>query len=273
MKHLFTIAAVCAASLALATPASHAEPADSSESTSAAKVPVARRLYDEGLEAAGKKQYAVAYERFKASYELVPRPLTLYNLAGAQAQTGRPVEASESYRKFLRDTADGRFPELRANAQTQLEVVTKQVAQITLDITGLEASDTVTIDDIEFPQSILREAIPLDPGAHTAVVRRGGAALATQSISLTSGANEPVKIEVPAQAGDKPVDLSVHPGQPAGSPAATASVLDTHPAPPPEHHSVWRSPWLWTTVAVVVAGGVTAGILLTRPDNDVLVVR
>jgi hypothetical protein len=272
MKHLFTIAAACAATLALAAPVSHAEPADSSESTSAAKVPVARRLYDEGVEAAGRKQFALAYDRFKASYDLLPRPLTLYNLAGAQAQTGRPVEASESYRKFLRDTADGRFPELRNNAQSQLEAVVKQVAQVSLDISGLQPSDTVTIDDIEFPQSILREPIPLDPGAHVAVVHRGGATLATQSISLTSGASEPVKIELPAQTADsKSVDLNVRAGQ--GGLAPTSSVLETHPAPPPEHHSAWRSPWLWSAVAVVVAGGVTAGILLTRPNNDVLVVR
>lgn len=270
MKHPFTIAAACAASLALVPPVSHAEPTESSESTSVAKVAVARRLYDEGIAAGDQKEWPLAYDRFKASYELSPRLLTLFNLASAQAHTGRPVEAAESYRKFLRGTSDGRYAELRTTAQTELDTATRQAAQITLDISGLEPADTVTIDDTEFPRSVLHEAIPLDPGNHVAVVHRRGAALATQAISLTAGASEPVKIDVPASppVEARPIDLNVH-----AAPSSSVSVLDSHPAPPPEHHSVWRSPWLWSAVAVAVAGGVTAGILLSRSDNDVLVVR
>jgi hypothetical protein len=271
MKHPFPIALACAASLALVAPVSHAEPTEPSESTSVAKIQVARRLYDEGIAAGDKKEWPLAYDRFKASYDLSPRPLTLYNLAGAQAYINRPVEAAESYRKFLRDTSDGRYPELRANAQSRLDIVIKQAAQITLDISGLEPTDSVTIDDTEFPTSILHEAIPLDPGNHVAVVHRRGTALATQSISVSAGASEPVKIDLPAPAAEaKPIDLNVHVAPGAG---ASTSTLDSHPAPPPEHHGAWRSPWLWSAVAVAVAGGVTAGILLTRSNNDVLVVR
>jgi hypothetical protein len=273
MKHPFTIAAACAASLALAPSVSRAEPSEPSESTSLAKVSVARRLYDEGIAAGDKKEWPLAYDRFKASYDLSARPLTLYNLAVAQGHTNRPVEAAESYRKFLHDTSDGRYPELRTTAQGQLDVVARQAAQVTLDIAGLEPTDTVTIDDTEFPTSVLHEAIPLDPGTHVAVVHRRGAALATQSISLTAGASEPVKIDLPAPvaAPAAPIDLKVHAAEGLGPPPA--SVLDSHPAPPPERHSVWRSPWLWSGVAMVVAGSVTAGILLARSNNDVLVVR
>src|SRR4051794_12238516 len=106
MKQLLLIVA---AALALTTSA-FAQPADSA---AANKVPVARRMYEEGVDAVNKGRWSVAHDRFKASYDLAPRVLTLFNLAGAQAQTGRLVEAAESYRRFLRETTDGRFPEFR----------------------------------------------------------------------------------------------------------------------------------------------------------------
>jgi len=117
MKHLLVIAV-----LALAPASALAQSADPS---SAAKLPLARKLYDEGVDAVNKGRWSTAYDRFKTSYELAPRPLTLFNLAGAQSQTGRLVEASESYRRFLRDTADGRFNDLRADATSQLEALDK----------------------------------------------------------------------------------------------------------------------------------------------------
>jgi hypothetical protein len=260
MKQLLLIAAFAAANTLVAS----AEP---SESTSVAKVPIARRMYDEGVDAADKGRWVFAYDRFKASYELSPRVLTLFNLACAQAQTGRPIEATESYRRFLRETSDGRYPDLRTAATTQLELVGKQVAQLTLEIANGEPGDAVTIDEIEFPQAALREPIALDPGSHVAAVHRGETALATRTITLAPGATEAVRLEVP----NRPVDLVVHKPVEAPSPAGVA--LDTRPVPEAPRRSVLRSPWLWSAAAVVVAGSVTAAYLLTRSDGDVLVVR
>src|SRR5262245_12068057 len=126
MKHLLVIAM-----LAL-VPASAL--AQSVDPNSAAKLPIARKLYDEGVDAVNKGRWSTAYDKFKASYELVPRPSTLFNLAGAQSQTGRLVEASESYRRFLRDTSDGRFNDMRESATSQLEALDKQIAQVTIDV-------------------------------------------------------------------------------------------------------------------------------------------
>jgi hypothetical protein len=238
-----------------------AEPA---EATSAAKLALARRLYDEGVDAVGKGRWSIAFDRFKASYELAPRVLTLYNLAAAQGQTGRLIEASESYRRFMRETGDGRYPEFRTVATSQLELLDRQIAQVVLDVTNLEAGDVIAIDEIEFPQAALHEAIPMNPGPHTARVQRGAKVLATRTLALTSGTPESVRIELPA----KPVDLEIH--HAAEPPASTAPV----PAPPRvEHdrgHGWLRSPWLWSGVAVVVAGGAAGAYLFTRPEGVVV---
>jgi hypothetical protein len=249
--------------LVMTTGGVHAESADA---TSAPKVTLARQLYDEGVDAFGKGQWSLAYDRFKASYELAPRVLTLFNLAVAQGQLGRLVEATESYRKFLRDTGDGRYPERRTDATSQLEMLGKQIAHLTLDITNLEAGDVVAIDDVEFPQVALHEAIPMNPGPHVARIQRGPAMLATRTVALTSGAAETVHIELPM----KLPDLVVHkaPDSPAVTGTAMSSKQGDHGSSGAWWSSKWlRSPWLWTGVAVAAAGTATGAYLLTRPDG------
>lgn len=241
------------------------------DSTTASKVTLARRLYDEGVEAVGKTRWSVAHDRFKASYELSPRVLTLFNLAGAQRETSRFVESSESYRKFLRETSDGRYPELRSEATNALEQIEKQIAQLTITITNVEAGDVISIDDIEFPRTALGEPFPMNPGPHVIAVRRSGAPLSSKSVTLAPGVAETVRLEL-TNASPKVADLKLR-NEPEPSVATTGtSRLDDKPAKR-SSGGVLRSPWFWTGVVVVVAGGVTGAYLLTRPDDGVLVVR
>jgi hypothetical protein len=257
MKHLLFIVAI----VITAGGAARAQPADA---TASSKVPLARRLYEEGVDAIGKERWSHAFDRFKASYELAPRVLTLFNLAGAQGKIGHLVEAAESYRRFLRETADGRYADLRTVATDQLEQLDKQIAHVTVDVANIEPDDVIAIDDVEFPHATLREPIPMNPGSHLARVQRGPRVMATRTLTLVAGAVEAVRIELPV----KPLDLAIRP--PPASPVVTAPV----PAPTrPDRGSSrsWlRSPWLWSGVAVVVAGGVAGAYLYMRPDGVVV---
>lgn len=262
MKQSLSIAVALGVAAGVAAGTVHAESADSGP---AAKVTLARRLYDEGVDAVNRGQWSVAHDRFKASYELAPRVVTLFNLAGAQAQTGRLVEASESYRKFLRDTGDGRYPEYRTQATDQIDLLGKQIAQLTVEIANLESTDVVAIDDVEYPQAALHEAIPVNPGTHAARIQRGTTLLASRTITLSSGAAETLHLELVV----KPPDLVVH--RSPDPPAVTApGTLLASPAPVDHggRHSWLRSPWLWSGVAVIVVGaGAGAYLLLRSPDG------
>jgi hypothetical protein len=262
MKQLILIVALTCATTSVA----FAQPVDPS---SAAKVPVARRQYEEGLDAANKGRWSMAYERFKSSYELAPRVITLFNLAGAQAQTGRLVEATESYRRFLRETADGRFPESRTDATAQLEQLEKQISHVTLEVTNIDPRDVIAIDESEFPHAALGEPLPMNPGQHVAQVRRSGAVVASRTITLTPGLAETVRLEVPV----KPVDLVVQ--RPEEPPPVTGATFDPSQRSdqPERSRSIFRSPWLWSAVAVVVVGGAAGAYFFTRSDDEVLVVR
>jgi hypothetical protein len=244
-------------------PSSYAQPSDSA---AAGKIPVARRLYEEGVDAVNQGRWSTAHDKFKASYELSPRVLTLFNLAGAQVQTKRYVEAAESYRRFLRETADGRYTELRAEAVEALAELEKQIAHLTLVVTNLDASDTVAIDDVPYPRAALGEPFPMNPGSHVAVVRRDGATLAEKSITLSPGVAETVTLTV-----EKRTDLRVRSVD--GEAGLTGTDFSTNKKDKEKGGSVLRSPWFWTAAAVVVAGAATGAYFMTRPDEGVLVVR
>jgi hypothetical protein len=253
MKRLPLIVALVVA----AAGGARAQPSDAT----AAKLPLARRLYEEGVDAYSKGRWSIAFDRFQASYEVAPRAQTLFNLAAAQGQTGRLVEAAENYRRFLRETADGRFADLRTTATEQLELLDRQIAQLTLEVANLEPGDVIAIDDVEFPQVALRGAIPINPGPHLARVQRGTKVMATRSLALAAGGTQAVRIELPV----KPVDLELHGAdEPPGA---------TTPRPRPAHtepgsrHEWLRSPWLWSGVAVAIAASAGGAYLLTRPDG------
>lgn len=132
------------------------------------------RLFDEGVEAARTSKWDVAFDRFGRSYELAPRLKTLFNLAGAQVQTGRLVDSSESYRRILRETNDGRYEGYRKDARDILTKLEKRTPFATLRVLGLSPGDEVRLNGTPFPAAGLGESMPINPGAHTIDVIRDG---------------------------------------------------------------------------------------------------
>lgn len=239
-----------------------------SASSPAIKLPLARRLHDEGVEASDRGQWSIAHDRFKASYELAPRTQTLFNLASAQSQTGRLVEAMETYRKFLRESNNA---ELKAQASSQLELVERQLAHVTIDVTNLAPGDAILVDDVELPASVLRQPIAMNPGSHVTRIQRGNQVIASHTVALASGATQTVRIDLPV----KPVDVQFKPPvKPAIEPEEAIEPKPLPPGPrpdePPSGGSWLRSPWLWSGVAVVLAGTAAGTYLLTRPDGVVI---
>jgi hypothetical protein len=257
MKQLLLIVAITVA----ATGRAHADPDDSPATP---QVPLARRLYDEGVDAAAKGRWSIASDRFRTSYELAPRAQTLFNLAYAKGKTGRLVEAAESYRRFLRETPDDRLVEQRTVAIEQLNLLDRQIAHVVLDIANVELGDVIAIDEIDLPHAVLRQPLPMDPGPHALRVQRGVTVMATRTLALAAGATESIRIELPA----KPVDLELH--RPPDPPPVTSAAPVPMPADRGSRRGWLRSPWLWSSVAVVVAGGAAGAYLFTRPDGVVV---
>lgn len=215
----------------------------------------AQHLFQRGVEAAQHGNWDEARRAFEGARELSARPVILVNLAGAQARTGHLREALASYQAIIDDTSDEAAP-FRDAALSVRATLEGRVPRIRIRAAGLTADEVVALDTAPLPRAELAAPVPVDPGAHVVTVSRRGVETARVSVSLTEG--EIHEVILPAalfaprpDAGRRRFVLE----QPSQEPAAPAAARS----------SWWRSPWLWTGLALA-AGAATAGLILTSHE-------
>ena len=161
--------------------------AASAQTPSAAEVSLARDEFRAGVAAAQATQWAEALRAFTRSYQLFPRPLTLLNLAGAQAATNHLVSAAESYRMFLRQAAGPSEAPHRAASEQQLAAIERRIPRARIAIENLVPEDSLALDGLPLSQIVLASAFPMDPGHHVLVVSRNARKSAAPSSMSASG--------------------------------------------------------------------------------------
>jgi tetratricopeptide (TPR) repeat protein len=226
----------------------------------AAERSLAREQFQDGVAAARDGDWNRALEAFQRSYELLPRPLTLLNLAGAYTQMGRLVEAAEAYRMFLHE--EDVTPRQQRDAEEQLAALEPRIPHVRLRILGIETGDVVLLDEYQLSSAALDEAYPVDPGEHSATVERSGHSPRVVPFTASEGVQQDVLIDVrpeswPALAvGDE--GGGDEGGEDGGVPIA--------PAGP----SIVEEPAFWIVLgSILVAGGVAVGLgvgLSTPPE-------
>ena len=238
-------------------------------------VSVARREFRSGVQAARAGSWGEARDHFARSYAINPRVSALFNLAGAQLQTGQLVEAAESYREYL-----GRRNEATAaNLAESERVVAELEARIptaTLRVDALLEGDEVLVDDAVLNPLLLGQAMPINPGEHRVVVRRDGAVIASETLRATEGARLEVSLvappppaPTPAEPEPLPAVTAPEPTEPAESPhlAASSSPPSSTADGETDSGSVLEQWWLWAIVGVVVVGAVI-GIYFAIPPSE-----
>jgi hypothetical protein len=235
---------------------------------SAAETSVARDHFKEGMEAGKAGRWEEARAAFQRSYDVWPRPLTLLNLAGAQAESGKLVLASESYRKFVREAsapgADPKAVEQKAAAQQSLASIEARLPRVRIRVDGQQEGDTVEMDGQPLSNGMLGVYFPADPQEHRLAVTRGGAQVATTTFRLQEKETKDVALAAPP------------PATPAGSagsrPESPAWFKPTPAQPRPAEQpssggSIFSSPWFWGITGVVVAAGAVTGVVLATSSS------
>lgn len=212
---------------------------------------VARQLFQEGVEAARAHQWEQARDRFERSYEIAPRLLTLLNLAGAQRNTGHLVAAAESYRRFLRETSDGRYTRFRTAARRLLETLEERIPYARVKVSGMGPMDELELDGAPLASAALHEPIPVDPGGHTLNVKRGDQIIGARSFTLDESQSAEVALKVAAPAKDQ-----------QGHYVAQAPQQDQE-----KKRKLLSSPLFWTAVGVVAAGVAGTSYYFATRDN------
>jgi tetratricopeptide (TPR) repeat protein len=185
-----------------------------------------------GVEAAERGSWSEALAAFRRSYALAPEPAMLLNIASAEAQTGDLLSAAEDYRKVLRAQEPELAAEQRAAVERALERVERRLAHLRIVVRALRRGDRVELDGSPLAESAIDMELSVNPGLHVARVVRGETEVAHRVRTLADGESVAIVLE---------------PTEP-------------RPIPPAPSTSVFRSPWLWLGVGVVVAAG-TAGVL------------
>jgi hypothetical protein len=219
-------------------------PPDEAPPEGAAASDEARALFEQGIAFSEEERWGEAVEYFRRSRQLVERPSTVFNMAVALLRLGRPTDALDALRDYLR-IAGPEEEERRAEARRMLELALSSTAELRLFVAPAGAE--VRVDGARTAGDGPERVITLDPGTHTLHVSASGHTAHTSEVSLLTG-----------ERATRSIDL-----EPVVQPA------DPIVPPPIETRSVFEEPWLWVVAAVIVVGaGVGIGIALGSGTAD-----
>lgn len=224
-------ALACFATVASAAPAVGAE----EESPEKAQ---ARMLLSQGNQLFERGDLKAALADFRAAYALYPSPKLLVNSAAAERELGDLPAAATDLRHFLDDATEDESS-LLDKARADLRAIEKKVGRI-----GIKAWPQRTA--IEIDGRAARDPTYVRPGAHSVKVRAASGLQLDRDVDVAAGES----IELPVPEGAQ----------------LTATAHDGEPRPPVKKKRTWVVPVV-VIGALLVAGGVTAGVLVATQSS------
>ncbi len=217
----------------------------------------ARQLGEEGMQLYDKGECAPAAEKLTRAHELVHVPTLALYAARCLEKLGRLVDASERYLDATRDVVEPSAPAAQRTAQADAERARKallpRLATVEIAPQPPLPDALVTLDGKPLPTAMFGVKRPIDPGAHTVDVLRGGART-TRSFSIKEGESTHVDVAVPAGPAYPPM----YPGPvPYAYPP---TYLQQLPVAPPEPPTQRRSLPLYVVGVILIPVGTLAVI-------------
>lgn len=155
----------------------------------------ARALAEQALqEAYPQGQYEQAINLLRRAEALVHSPTHWLYIGMAQAKLGRLVLAQEALLKAAREPLSDASPEAFrgavAAAHHELEALKPRIARVTIQLSGVEASEAaVTVDGSPVPSALVGVPMPVDPGERQFQATAPGMTPAVRSLVVTEGSN------------------------------------------------------------------------------------
>lgn len=116
-----------------------------------------------GVELASKGDFERALRAFDEAYAASPNFAVLYNIGQTQVALGRPLEATATLSRYLREGRDAISPERRKQVEDQLKLLESFL--IDLDVTA-NPGVSISVDGREVGRAPLSEPVRLTAGAH-----------------------------------------------------------------------------------------------------------
>ncbi len=149
------------------------------------------KLYNDGIDAADKKQWEKARKLFAEAFELDRRPQIAANLANAELASGKARDAAEHFDYFLREDKEA-DAEARAEVKALFDSAALRIVivKVTVDLVGAD----VFVNREFVGKSPLSRRIFLEPGDYSFEATMAGVKPGSQSLELSRGASVGVKL-------------------------------------------------------------------------------
>jgi hypothetical protein len=234
----------------------------------------AKTLFDDGVKLYKAGKYEEARVKFKAAYGLKRRPSIGLNLANAELQTKRPLEALVHFRDVV--AMPEAKPEDREEAKQGIVEARKQVGTVFVEAT---IGTTVTVDGE--PRTVNPDgSLELLPGAHVIVLR--GEKETTEKVTLVAGQTitvrpggsaPPVVATLPAPTPEPLPAVEPPPAPAPAPPPATPQPFVPPPSPPADRSTrsggVPAVTWVGAGLtAVALAGWIGFAVTANRHDSN-----
>ena len=220
----------------------------------------AQALMSQGTKLYEQGDVAGALEKFQAAYAAFPSPKLMFNIAQANRDLSRPVEALGAFERFLVGASDSP-PEKIADARKFVAQLQRELGriQIDCDTTGAE----VSVDGKSVGVIPLLDPIWALPGRHQVTAQHASVAPTIEDADVTAGSVSTVTMRM------RPLAAALA----APAPKAVPN-FDVRTAPKPS--SADEGWWLgrkWTWIAagstvVLAAGAITAGLSAESKFNS-----
>lgn len=218
---------------------------------------VARQRYEEGVKALDEKRFDAARVAFEQAFALTSSPAVLLNLAVAESNSNRCVDAGNHVHRFLREHKAA-TPANKTLSNTILEDCKKKVAVLNISVDTAGAD--VAVDGKAVGKSPIEDPFFVEPGSHVVVATKDGKS-ATTKADAAKGTSANVIVSLgavtapPLPPGPAPTDPNA-PAPQIGQPP----VAPLQPVQPSsdqgEDFGEWyvRKPLAWVGTGVVGVG-------------------
>jgi len=184
----------------------------------------AQVLLDDGLDLYERHDYAAALNKFKQALAVYPSPKLWFNIAQAERDLNRPVEALAAFEKFLA-TADG---PAAAMADARVAVTELRTRLSRLRLRSGERGLEVSVDGRTAGRTPFVSDVWVLPGTHVLVIGSGTTSAST-TVTVAVGGTE--EVVLPWISAKEPATAAPNPPAPLPATPATPATIAA-PAPP-----------------------------------------
>lgn len=229
----------------------------------------ARSLFEQGLAAADRRDWATAVDLFTRSLAVRSSPSVAFNLGLALVQLGRRAEARVHLVHARDRTSD---PSVRERARTEIGALERTLGRVEVRLASPLGTAELRLDGhamVPPPAGSLF----VDAGGHVLAVVRDGREVDWAAVEVQPGRTVVVSLD-PTRAAPPPRDDTVSTGiqrDLAGDGDGDDDVYVVRRRgrrEPRRSRSVLEQWWFWTAVGAVIVGGGVAGYVLLGPPSE-----